>query len=746
MHIDKTLYIFPTSRSIGSHLQKAHGLLHALTIREFYEKAQVCEGRIRVDEHTRFFLLKEAIEQVDIKRIGFSKHFLEFLEHSSFLFRFFDELFSEGVSFEQLRGFDFYAAFDEHIDILEKVHIAYKETLKKQGFYDPSFEPNLLLNTDYFSQFKAIVFQASGYLTQKELHLLQAIGQITPLTLHIRIDAHNANMLEKLAAIGLPNLTKGELSIDMHTQALLTHHKADKHSALIKVHPFSQRLSQGVYLFTLLEALTRRTEPENIAVVLLDESFAVFLKDLDFHHNLNFAMGKKFVTTALFKSIQAFVEEQTEALEQRIGVEPFLELLETTFAQEVDFAHLKETVFRFQTYHPLLSKNSAKEVAALFLETIKQIKLDDVKGGRIKVIGLLEARELQLDTAIILDFNRGTFPKSSQKDLFLNSEIKRGCGIPTPREREELQMHYLSELLRNTKQVHLLYTENNDALPSKFLDLIPHVKEYTDEEAMNKAFFGSKNYTLSTDDPIATLDFSRPFSHSSLKAYLTCRRQYYYRYIARIKEPQKDSLALTIGDRFHDYVKALGDRVPSSPQVLMDGLKTALLQPEDTKTALFNLELFWMACEDFCIAEYERRQEGFRPILFEEPFEVQIESIPFRGSIDRVDEKEGQHYLIDYKTGKTIKADSTRTLKNTIDFQLSIYRLGLEQKLGQSIEAAYFFDIRNGKLLKEEMIEEKTELLREKLKALKQPEQVFTRTEKRAPCRFCDYKILCGRD
>jgi RecB family exonuclease len=750
MQLDRTLYVFPTTRSLNKTLLSKTTLANLITIKEFFEKSTFKPRYIKVDENIRFLLLKEAISALDIEPLGFSKNFVEFIEHSPFIFRFFDEIVSEGASFDTIRSFDIYAGFDEHIDILENIHKNYCSLLDKEGFYDPIHSQALVINDEYFRHFSTIELRASGYLTRLELETIKEVSKITPITLHIDIDSYNQNMIKKLSLLEV-EANIGSLQIDIEKKLVNIESQKSKRAELFS-YELTQRLSQATLCFSLLKDITQRCEPENIAVIALDEGFVDFLSELDYHNNLNFAMGFPIAKTELFKELKAKIESPKEgspfyALAQKRGFKPLLEAINMEFRKDKNYTDIKEQLFKFERLGKLLKARSSKEIGVLFLERIKKLKVDDSRGGRIKVIGLLEARDIELDEIILLDFNKGLFPKSSFKDLFLNSFIKQKSNIPTPKQRENLQMHHLLQTLHSVKKAHILYAQNSDLAPSKFLNFLKTTKIEVDEEGLNDCFFGKSQIASEGDEVVLDIDLkTHTLSHSKLSTYLTCKRKFYHRYIQKIPEPEKEeSSSLKIGNLFHEFMDKEGETIYESSDELLERLREFFRKQSFSKKERFDVELFLLQALEFSKLEFKRRKDGFLPIGHEIAYSLNIEGFNFKGQIDRIDAKDGIEYIIDYKTGKSIKVDSKSSLKSTTNFQLLLYGLG-RMELGANIGGTYLYDIRGGRLKEESLFDLKLELLKERLKELEPTRQSFSKTEKKTPCRFCEFKKLCRRE
>ena len=95
---------------------------------------------------------------------------------------------------------------------------------------------------------------------------------------------------------------------------------------------------------------------------------------------------------------------------------------------------------------------------------------DDVRGGKVTVLGVLETRGVAYKGVIVVDFNDEFVPKRSQKDLFLSSAVRAQAGLPTKRDRENLQRYYYHQLFSKAQKIAIAFVKNETSMPSRFLD------------------------------------------------------------------------------------------------------------------------------------------------------------------------------------------------------------------------------------------------------------------------------------
>jgi len=382
-------------------------------------------------------------------------------------------------------------------------------------------------------------------------------------------------------------------------------------------------------------------------------------------------------------------------------------------------------------------KLSLGNLIDLFLLEISRIKLDDVRGGKVTVMGLLESRGLQFDGVIIPDFNDDLVPKRSSGEMFLNSALRARAGLISHADRENLQRFYYDGLLRGAKKSAICYLQSVEKLPSRFLKSfeVQQDAEFSQEDYLR--LFGREEFKpalCGQEDPVARHDFfAEELSFSRLDTFLECKRKYYYRYVFGLREGLKfgEDNAL-LGKILHTSFQRLYER--AGMKFSMQKFRSIYSQlAREAGIARFDAELELKAVEKLA-----RLLEGHEQIWSFSGSEVslkgELDGVRLSGRIDRIDEdKTGRKFIIDYKRGSA--------KKHMEKFQLTFYRA----LLAQECECAYL----SPKDCAFATPSDKTpslENLRETLSSIGKEfasEVAFTRTQAVQSCEYCDYKIIC---
>ena len=373
----------------------------------------------------------------------------------------------------------------------------------------------------------------------------------------------------------------------------------------------------------------------------------------------------------------------------------------------------------------------------LFLLEISRIKLDDVRGGKVTVMGLLESRGLQFDGVIIPDFNDDLVPKRSSGEMFLNSALRARAGLISHADRENLQRFYYDGLLRGAKKSAICYLQSIEKLPSRFLKSfeVQQDAEFSQEDYLR--LFGREEFKpalCGQEDPVARHDFfAEELSFSRLDTFLECKRKYYYRYVFGLKEGLKfgEDNAL-LGKILHTSFQRLYER--AGMKFSMQKFRPIYSQlAREAGIARFDAELELKSVEKLAKL-LEEHEQIWSFSGSEVSLKGELDGVRLSGRIDRIDEdKAGRKFIIDYKRGSA--------KKHMEKFQLTFYRA----LLAQECECAYL-SLKDCAFAAPGDKTPSLENLREMLSSIGKEfasEVAFTRTQAVQTCEYCDYKIIC---
>ena len=779
------IHLFPTSRAVRSFydlLKDQNCLLpYALPIAEFQSKAIVVPERILADEDTRLLLMQEAADASAFSALHIPKEFMAFLRNSEYLFRFFEELVAEERDFDDLENADTYVEFGEHLSLLKVLKSRYVALLEAHHLYDRITLPSLYeLNTAYLEETDGVHLHLEGYLSRFELELFKAISAYIPVHISLHVNTYAKKMVAVFKEEGIDIAFDGMITFDLASGTIL-HKEPRNNGAQTRLDKaLSSRSLQVGYLFHQLHQMIQEgIAPERIAIVLPDESLVPLLRRFDRVNNLNFAMGKPFEETLLYthlKAIELCISEESAASThrlKRLGIDPlhvkrwkeqwqspvrferFEELVDIgTPYNEEEVTLFKEEVFRLEQLIEKRGHLRFHQLLQLLLRRLKSLSLDDVTGGRITVMGVLETRGMCFDGIIIPDFNDDLVPKRSHKDMFLSSSVRKHAGLPTSSDRENLQRYFYERLLAQAKKVVITYVKNEEKLPARFLKYL-HVQEDTthDESAYVSLLMAHHEMAspFSCEVLIEEHDlFAKPLSASRLKNFLGCARRYYFKYIKgfdEFKNPDEQIEPSDIGNMVHLALEKLyeAEGISDDAEALFARVCT-IIQEISPPVLLWQLEsdMWKERLRSFCEHEVVRAKAGWQPWVGEKRLTTVYQGITLEGKIDRLDKHEnGAIAVLDYKTGSYAKTNP-RSVETMTDFQMQFYWL-LASTLG-TVDHAGYYDLKQGTVEMEGKMEEKLSMLDAIIETYKKTTTInFEMSAKRSECEYCPYTLLCGR-
>lgn len=360
----------------------------------------------------------------------------------------------------------------------------------------------------------------------------------------------------------------------------------------------------------------------------------------------------------------------------------------------------------------------------------------------LQVMGLLETRAVDFDRVLVLSMNDKVMPRRSARRTFVPDSLRRGYGMPTVSQNEDLFSYYFYRLISRAQEVTLIYDARagegmRSGGKSRFLLQLELL--YARDQLRNL------NYTFRLDPPSAELkpvdkgesvmamldDFKRKeggrnLSASALMDYCSCPVKFYYKDVVGIKDSTEPGDAvdpITVGNILHGammeiYVPQRRDRrrylenrivVTASliDSLLADEQKLAKVVRQNVNREHFHLPDDQLDAElpegvaivaDRIVGQLADVLKHDRELT---PFElvgVEIkgncrfrfgnsEEVNFSYAFDRVDYRDGRYRVVDYKTGSAhVEApefenifDGTPAAKYFI--QLLLYAHLLEDKL-----------------------------------------------------------------
>lgn len=470
----------------------------------------------------------------------------------------------------------------------------------------------------------------------------------------------------------------------------------------------------------------------------------------------------------------------------------------------------------------LKSENVAhlKSFLRLFRQLIRTHKIpfsgEPLRG--LQIMGVLETRNLDYKNVFVLSLNEGAFPALSGKGSYVPFSIRKAYKLPTVEHQDAIYSYLFYRVLQRAENISLFYNSETDVLGqgemSRYLQQILFESGIpVEKKVLHNAIQpqGINPIVLPKDKQIIEQliklnegnAYFKGISPSALNTYIECRLKFYLRHVAKIREAdevEEELDARVLGNFLHDvmenFYKGINVRKGSNlieyndfdgfehvVDDLIDKVFIAAYRLDPSKKIKYEGQRLVVKeiVKRFAhrIIEIDREHTPFNIEGLEQEgltFSVKLDHPPYKavigGKIDRVDRKDNQVRVIDYKTGKDkLNFESIASLfvrdskRNKAAFQTLLYALlyrnnflmgtgtrvqlipGLINRLNL-FDEDFSFGLRIGR----DQITDVTGILPEFEEHLKNlfndlfnPEQQFDQTTDLENCKFCPYTSICYR-
>lgn len=411
----------------------------------------------------------------------------------------------------------------------------------------------------------------------------------------------------------------------------------------------------------------------------------------------------------------------------------------------------------------------------------------------LQVLGLLETRALSFERIFVLDASDDVLPGARGTEMLVPQKMRESLGLETYKDREALIEYYFTNLVNNAKEVHLFFTENNKKEKSRFLEklLWNRLQKTKQEDEVRLARY---RIHLGNQDP-APIKKTKPvtaflkefeFSTTALDEYLRCQLRFYYRYVLGLRERDEvgdEVEQIDIGTLVHRILKTYFDPFLGKEMKAEDmDLERMVRITGETVEKMFgaNRGAIYLLKEQTVSKMKEFLEEYQKAVLegrtiritgLEREYSIVKDGHHFSGRVDRVEQRDGKTFILDYKIRqddtpykvrwKKFKADDRTTWSDTIgSLQLPMYSLLYSVQEGepiQSVVPAYLFLGRNyidktietgltkDGIVTEDMHANLHTVILSLAAEIKDAKIPFTPTEDiKKECPGCPYQTLCG--
>ncbi|MCB0400960.1 MAG: PD-(D/E)XK nuclease family protein [Flavobacteriales bacterium] len=560
-----------------------------------------------------------------------------------------------------------------------------------------------------------------------------------------------------------------------HKQQLTYHHKD-----LVKL--FQLPFSKVVFGEEVCAAVLKQIIQHNWVFINKEKLSWInerLMLPLEEHFNVRdiLRLGLKYIETA--KKVYLTDQERKNTLE-----------LEYLFQFSRLFKQLSALVERY----PFI--DTAKGFYNLFYQLMSSYSIElygePLRG--VQVLGMLETRNIDFKSVILLSTNEGVLPAGKTYNSFIPFDIKKAYGLPTHVEKDAIYAYHFYRLIQNAENIRILYnTETNEfgsGEQSRFVTQIEHeLEDYNPNIAIRKKLltYPTKetrpvDYSMAKTAVIVEQlkeRFKEGFSPSALTTYLTCPLDFYYKYVIGVGDPDEveESIQMnTFGDFVHKSLELLYQNRLN--QVLTsDDLKTMLAEAPEVVIRVFSekytnrelrsgknllsLNVAQNYVKTFLNNELTLIESGHELVVIALEKELhgslQLGNREHKlfGKADRIDRLDGKLRIIDYKTGLVEPTELRMThleqVRNQVKaFQVMMYAYlyrqmhGMDEGLSAGIVSfrklseGFMPVVLNKQAFDDELLNQFELVLQEVLTEITDVNLPFVHQEDARYCQFCE--------
>ena len=307
----------------------------------------------------------------------------------------------------------------------------------------------------------------------------------------------------------------------------------------------------------------------------------------------------------------------------------------------------------------------------------------------LQIMGMLESRNLDFETVILTSVNEGILPSGKSNNSFIPLDLKRSFGLPTYKEKDSVYTYHFYRLLQRAKHIYLLYNTEPDVLEggekSRLIMQLLTDRNKTDDitETIATPIIGTakkKSIAIAKDAHLMGMirnHAKNGFSPTSLSNYIRDPMEFYKRNLLKIDdvlEVEETVAANTLGTIVHNTLEKIHSPFvgkileyhelktlrPKIPDLVKAQFKNCYTGGDFTRgknLIAFNVIVKYI--DKFIDLEIEEaRNHKIEIIGLEKELHLKIDipeldfPINLKGNLDRIDKKDGEFRIIDYKTGR----------------------------------------------------------------------------------------------
>jgi ATP-dependent helicase/nuclease subunit B len=427
----------------------------------------------------------------------------------------------------------------------------------------------------------------------------------------------------------------------------------------------------------------------------------------------------------------------------------------------------------------------------------------------LQIMGVLETRTLDFDNVILLSANENILPTGKAQHSFILYDLRKYFNMPVWDDKDAVSAYHFYRLFQRAKNIYIIHNTDQELFgnreKSRFVTQLMYELPVANKKIKIEeiVFDAGLPATDIAPEPIsipktgtvpARMDelSVKGLSPSLLNTYRNCSLQFYFHYVANLREPDevKETIgADTLGTIIHRsldeiYRPQLGQLLSAeffdlAKKKVPHTVESAFAQFYSAEESSYGKNLLAKKIavrylQDYFTREKKNLQNNPANIPHVSELETELEytveidgkKIKLKGQADRIDKTDHLVTLIDYKTGKTDQKELR--VKEWIDistnatigksFQLIMYAWLFSRMRGNTLPVSSgivsfrklsdgFMNVStpDGDFILPQTLGYFEKALFELLDELFDPAKAFVQTEDLDICKLCDFRGICRR-
>ncbi|MCD8281980.1 MAG: PD-(D/E)XK nuclease family protein [Prevotella sp.] len=200
----------------------------------------------------------------------------------------------------------------------------------------------------------------------------------------------------------------------------------------------------------------------------------------------------------------------------------------------------------------------------------------------LQITGVLETRNLDFDRLLILSCNEGNMPKGVNSPSVIPYSVRKAHSLTTPDDKTAVYAYYFFRLIQRASDITIAYNSSTEdgrtGQMSRFmLQLMAetdpakiHITHKTLTARQTPARSQAVAEIVKNDAVMRILNRINYLSPSAINKYMHCPLQFYFLYVAGIKEPDGDDMSdvRIFGNVFHTAAEKIYNGIIGEDKLL----------------------------------------------------------------------------------------------------------------------------------------------------------------------------------